>query len=304
MPGGLHPFAFLFLEIDPSLADFNIHPAKKEVRFKDPEGPRRAIYSAVQAFLGELVRRDPAQAMPDPSAVLELGLRPFEGYASASPGRPSWEDFDAVRERADSGTSPSLPSPPAERDFRYLGHALGPFLVFERAGAVWFLDQHAAHERMLFDRLMARPPESQPLLVAEEIEPEDDAEDERIAAAARGLGEAGFRVEREEGRWLVTAAPPELSGGAAQAIRELAREIAVPRAQNADPRESMDPRRAVYALAACRAAVKDGETLDDASAEELIAAALELPQPRCPHGRPIWTRITREQLYRLVQREV
>ncbi len=76
LPGGLHPFAFLFLEIDPSLADFNIHPAKKEVRFKDPEGPRRAVFSAVQAFLGELVRRDPAQALPDPSAVLELGLSP------------------------------------------------------------------------------------------------------------------------------------------------------------------------------------------------------------------------------------
>ncbi len=117
LPGGLHPFAFLFLEIDPSLADFNIHPAKKEVRFKDPEEPRRAIHSAVQAFLGELVRRDPSQAMPDPSAVLELGLQPIGRYsgvvgnASSQVARPSWEAFDEVRESADSGTAPPLPSP-------------------------------------------------------------------------------------------------------------------------------------------------------------------------------------------------
>jgi DNA mismatch repair protein MutL len=57
-------------------------------------------------------------------------------------------------------------------------------------------------------------------------------------------------------------------------------------------------------MAACRAAIKDGDALDDVTAEELIARALKLPEPRCPHGRPIWTRITREQLYRLVRREV
>ncbi len=144
---------------------------------------------------------------------------------------------------------------------------------------------------MLFDRLMERPPESQHLLVVQELEPEDEAEDDRIEAAAKGLRDSGFGLERDAGRWLVTAAPPELAGSAAEAVRELARETA-------------DPRRAAFALAACRAAVKDGDNLDDAAAEALIAAALELPEPRCPHGRPIWTRITREQLYKLVRREV
>jgi DNA mismatch repair protein MutL len=294
LPGGLHPLAFLFLEIDPSLADFNIHPAKKEVRFKDPDGPRRAIHSAVQAFLGDLARRDPAQALPDPSALLELGLRPSGGGMGGereATARPSWDAFDSVRERAASGLSPSFPSPPPKRDFRYLGSALGPFLVFEREGALWFLDQHAAHERMIFDALVARPPESQRLLVAESIEPEDEVEDAGIEAALPGLSSAGFGLERDGASWLVTAAPPELSGAAAEAVRELSR-------------GSGDPRRAAFALAACRAAIKDGDALDDAAAEELVARALELPEPRCPHGRPIWTRITREQLYKLVRREV
>jgi len=306
LPGGLHPLAFLFLEIDPSLADFNIHPAKKEVRFKDPDSPRRAMNSAVQAFLRELARRDPAQAMPDPSLELELELRPAS-HPSASPTsaaapsapawqreareRPSWADFDAVRERSSSGAAPPVPSPQPARDFRYLGSALGPFLVFERGGALWFLDQHAAHERLIFDELMDREAQSQNLLVPDPINIEDEAEDARIAAALPGLEAAGFALERGVGTWLVVAAPPELSSAAAEAVRELAR-------------GDGDARRAAKALAACRAAVKDGDELDEAAAEELIARALELPEPRCPHGRPIWSRITREQLYRLVRREV
>jgi DNA mismatch repair protein MutL len=304
LPGGAHPYAFLFLEIDPALADFNIHPAKKEVRFKDPDGPRRSMASALRSFLGGLARRDPAQAMPDPSMELELELRPrpplpSPAAAGIAPGaaRPSWSGFDQLRERPASGEGTGLPPPSPERGFRYLGPALGPFLVFEREGALWFLDQHAAHERLLFDELMSEAPSSQELLVPEEIEAEDEAEEARIAAALPLLAEAGFRLERDGASWLVAAAPSELAGGAASAVRELSR---APLGSDG----LGDPRRAARALAACRAAIKDGDSLDDAAAEELISRALGLPEPRCPHGRPIWTRITREQLYRLVRREV
>jgi DNA mismatch repair protein MutL len=302
LPGGLHPLAFLFLEVDPALADFNIHPAKREVRFKDPEGPKRAMIAAVQSFLGELARRDPVQARPDPSVELELDLvdlprgpGPLQGstdaiYARSEP-RHDWSGFDELRERAAAGRSPLLPTTLPARDFRYLGPALGPFLLFEREAALWFLDQHAAHERLIFDELQARPSESQELLVPEPIEVDDDEEDRHIGEAAPRLAEAGFRLERDGDRWLVAAAPGELRKGASEAVRELSR-------------ESGDAPRAAHALAACRAAVKDGDVLDDAAAEELISRALALPEPRCPHGRPIWTRITREQLYRLVRREI
>ena len=207
LPGGLHPFAFLFLEIDPSLADFNIHPAKKEVRFKDPEGPRRAIHSAVQAFLGELVgatRRRPCPTLGRARAGAAAGTG-----ATGSRGRSHRPgvfgrkaELGSLRRRARErglGHRAALPSPLAPRDFRYLGSALGPFILFEREGALWFLDQHAAHERMLFDRLMERPPESQRLLVVQELEPEDEAEDDRIEAAAKGLRDAGFGLERDAG---------------------------------------------------------------------------------------------------------
>lgn len=309
LPGGLHPFAMLFLDIDPELADFNIHPAKKEVRLKDPETPRRAIVRAVQDFLSVLTKRDPVQALPDATAQLDLrevsnmseglSIAGFGGssarivapFSGGSREKPSWDDFDEIRDRATAGLRPSLPSYPDFGAFRYLGRALGPFILFEKDDALWFLDQHAAHERMLFDEYVSKPPASQELLVPEEIEIEDDAEDARIEKEAGRLAEAGFRLERESGRWTVVAAPAPLAAKAAEAARKLAR-------------GSGDAVRAAAALAACRTAVKDGDELDSAAAEALIAAALALPEPRCPHGRPIWARITRDQLYALVRRRV
>jgi len=303
LPGGAHPCAFLFLEIDPALADFNIHPAKREVRFKDPDGPRRALTHALRDFLDSLVSRDPSQAAPDSGMELGLDSAPavgirampreaanpagLAGYAGhAGPSYPDWS-LAELRERA-----APLPAAAPALAFRYLGSALGVFLLFEKDGELFLLDQHAAHERLLFDRFSARSPVSQDLLLPQELEAESDVEEERIEALSGSLAEAGFRLERREGRLLVAAAPAELAEDPAGALRELVRSGAA------------DPIRQLRATAACRAAVKDGDELDEGAAMELIAAALELPEPRCPHGRPIWVRITRDQLYRMVRRIV
>jgi DNA mismatch repair protein MutL len=301
LPGGLHPFALLFLEIDPRLADFNIHPAKKEVRLKDPDSPRRAVIRAIQDFLGGLTKRDTRQCAPD--SDIELDLRGFDRAeeripSSVSSGsKPSWENFDELRERSSRGFGPSSPKPLPVSGFRYIGRALGPFLLFERGDELWFLDQHAAHERILFDEYMAKPPPVQELLVPEKISIEDESEMALITELLEPLREGGFRVERDGDDWVVAAAPAPLVKGAAQALRELA-------LASGDIRGPGSALRATAAMSACRAAVKDGDELDAAAAESLIAAALELPEPRCPHGRPIWTRITRDQLYALVRRTV
>ncbi len=314
LPGGTHPCAFLFLEIDPALADFNIHPAKREVRFKDPDGPRRELVRALRDFLGQLARRDPGQLRPAAESELALESLPAgpwppdpaaygggplggeiparasfpRGPAYGVPGpQGGWTGIEAMRERA-----APLPPPAAAPPFRYLGRALGPFLLFEMGESIYFLDQHAAHERAIFDRLSSRPAGSQELLVPQELGAESDEEESRIASMEGELAGLGFRLERREGALVVAAAPPELAEDPAGALRELVRSGA------------SDPVRGLRATAACRAAVKDGDDLDEAAAVELIAAALALPEPRCPHGRPIWAEVTREQLYRLVRRIV
>ena len=314
LPGGAHPCAILLLEVDPALVDFNIHPAKREVRFKDPDGPRRSLVHAMREFLGELAHRDPAQVASEASFELPLDQgpehtsppgvpvprtewrsAPGEGWRASEGSSPryaaspdsGWSDIGAMRERVER-----LPDPGPKLPFRYLGRALGPFLVFEMDDSLYILDQHAAHERLLFDKLAAGPSTSQELLVPQALDAESDAEEARIESMTKVLVAAGFRIERRNGILVVAAAPAELSDDPAGALRELVRSGAE------------DPLRSLRATAACRAAVKDGDELDDDAARELISAAIAMPEPRCPHGRPIWTVVTREQLYRLVRRIV
>ena len=341
LPGGTHPAAFLFAEVDPALADFNIHPAKREVRLKDQQGLRHAFVEAVKSFLLELSRKEPSRLVPAADAELGLvweetrhaadsapeGRRTYggsgqgwpagtEGGAGAmdatnGPGwaTGSWDRLGELRERvgsvdearlvADGGAAarPGLPVGP--REARYLGKVLGLFLVVEAGDALYLIDQHAAHERLLYDAFMASPPASQDLLVPAVFEPEDDAEAAALEAARPDLEALGFGLEKEGGSWLVTALPSPLDRDPVGAIREILERGSMGRGG-----EARGARSAALATAACRAAVKDGDELEPEAAAELARRALALPEPRCPHGRPVWVRLSREELFRLVRRLV
>jgi len=337
LPGGAHPYAFLFLEIDPALADFNIHPAKREVRLKDPEIPRRALVSAIKDFLSALVRREPLADSPDFSGTVgtaslveenasqelrfgstsggisNYGRGNATGRSSTTatnsgyeiPEPRSWEAFDAARARAvestasrasvDESANASVKgygTETANARVRYLGKALGLFLLAEKENALYLVDQHAAHERILFDELSAAPPAVQELLVSEFYEPEDDAEARTLERMMPELALAGFKLELVGGGFSLESAPVLLRGAPLEALKELVKG------------GGKDLARAARALAACKAAVKDGDELDRESAAELAARALALPEPRCPHGRPIFVRITRDELFRMVRRIV
>jgi len=344
LPGGTHPAAFLFAEVDPALADFNIHPAKREVRLKDQQGLRHAFVGAVKAFLLELSRREPSRLAPAADAELGLVWEEAPHAAGGAPDLPaarggsgrgwpagtggvagatgpgwaaaSWDSLGELRERVGSldearlaadggmadppGPSGSLSGP------RYLGKALGLFLVVESGDSLYLIDQHAAHERLLYDGFMAAPPAPQDLLVPAVFEPEDDAEEAALEAARPDLEALGFGLEKEGGSWLVTALPSPLDRDPVGAIREMLARGAAGQA-NGDARgtgPARGARSAALATAACRAAVKDGDELEPAAAAELARLALALPEPRCPHGRPIWVRLSREELFRLVRRLV
>jgi DNA mismatch repair protein MutL len=337
LPGGAHPAAFLFAEVDPAFADFNIHPAKREVRFKDVQGLRHAFVEAVKAFLLELSRREPDKLVGNlGGAGAMAGSFSFGGgeegqgttFRGSHPGpmghvglpyaeRPStaWEDLGQLRERvagmaALPGQGSGASGPP-----RYFGKALGLFLVAEWQGALYLIDQHAAHERIIFDSLMASPPVAQELLVPAVFEAEDDAEEARLEAAAAELKGLGFGLEREGGSWLVTALPSPLDRDPVGAVREILESMS-PGGQGSSEAEVTPSfgeggrqriraaRSAALATVACRAAVKDGDDLDDAAAAALVEGSLALPEPRCPHGRPVWVKLGREELFRLVRRLV
>ena len=276
---GRHPVAVIDIAIDPELVDVNVHPAKKEVRFRD-EG---FIFAALQrAVRSALDGSDPFR------------FRPVDaGGVTASIG------VVAPLTVHDAPAAVAVAEPnghPAAGVLRPLGQAGPGYLVAEGPHGLVLVDQHAAHERVLYNRLLDRLRNgrgaSQPLLIPQAV----DLEPALIAAAVDHREElAGLGLEFEEfgPRSLrITAVPLELPAGRATAA------IVETLAALAENRDDGAITAAAAALA-CHSAVKFGDVLDIAEQRRLLADLESTEESiTCPHGRPTrllveWQELTR-----------
>jgi DNA mismatch repair protein MutL len=290
IPGGWHPVAFVFVHIDPDLIDFNIHPAKKEVRFRNLPEVHKAVVEAARNLLASEPEL-PAPA-PAPSRAL-YGPSPLLPAPRAVPqGAPR-----GVPPGAPRGVPPGVPRAadpvpaPKEDGIRFLGQVFGVFLVFELPGRILLLDQHAAHERIIFERLGERAPALQELLFPLCFDVSED-EEARILGAAEELEGMGIAVRRTGARaFELTALSPDFQTLGEERLVELVRGVG-----------GEQWKYSLRATAACRMAIKEGDRVDPLMAHELCVGALALPVPRCPHGRPIWHEVSEETLLRMVDR--
>jgi DNA mismatch repair protein MutL len=415
-PNGTHPVAVLFLHMSPALIDFNIHPAKREARFKDIAPVHHALSAAVRRFfhghaVSQTARRRTAASAPDGAAALFPADMPQDAQQSVpqgapfpdAPNNPAGENAcspsgstggnpsplpntasyslagspgdmgeaaepltggaEAARRETAVFRQPSQPYTGQERGaagyprffrdcfadqtpgaygtdgawnhqphgicgvaepdvpaahygstaaaqnaafgahraaqimpdadgFRYIGQTLGVFLLAEKADALYLIDQHAAHERILYNRFVAARGRQQLLVpyVVEADSAEDDAYLESIREALNG---AGFATEHAKGGGWEFAAVPVLWQGTEADLRHDLLDC------RAEPDELLS---AIAASAACRAAIKERQMLDAGTAAQLARDALALSVPRCPHGRPIWYELTRDGLYKAVKR--
>jgi DNA mismatch repair protein MutL len=303
IPGGWHPVAFVMVDIDPSLVDFNIHPAKKEVRFRNLPEVHRAAVAAVRKILEPHApsTREPRDGQETAQHVIAPGNA--RGFPSGSGFRPAF-DPGAAGTSGPPGTQrrsfdlPYDPDPVAapetsEDAIRFLGQAFGVFLLFELPGRLLVLDQHAAHEKILFERLNARAPVMQELLFPLCFDVTDD-EERRLAALSGELESAGIGLRRAGARSMeVTTLAADLKPLSEGALVEMIRGIGGERW-----------RHDLLATAACRMAIKEGDRVDPVTARELCSEALRLAVPRCPHGRPIWHELEQRTLLKLVDRPV
>lgn len=304
LPGGAHPIAFLFLEIDPSLADFNIHPAKKEVRLKSAAEIREAIHGMLSKELNARYGGAPKALETRFSKIDEFSF----SSAERAPVEPYGELGTTVFSVAGPQHSGDIHSPQPARSAlpdnfwlrvqrgdasmpRYIGKGPGPFILFELSGSLFILDQHAAHERILYDRIKSKRGESQPLLVPYILEPHEN--NRYLEQSRDNLAFVGYHIEREGDSWIVNAVP---SIAASQSLEALAEWLSEPLPTQSTPLD------AIAASLSCKAAIKDGDILDQYSAEKLIAEALTLPEPRCPHGRPVFISFSKEKLYAMFGR--
>ncbi len=193
-------------------------------------------------------------------------------------------------------TENSTQNPPQNQqkdDFHFIGSALGTFLIAEKGNTLYIIDKHAAHERMLFDQIMKNPGAVQTLLIPYVLETSTKKDDEYLESIKNELKKVGFTCENKgNGRWEFTTLHERWNGTEEDLYHALL-DIKV------------NPKDLIYSIAAstaCKAAVKDGTILEDAAAEKIARAALQLEDPHCPHGRPCHTTITRENLFHLVRR--
>ncbi len=276
---GRHPIAVIDVGLDPELVDVNVHPAKKEVRFRD-EG---AVFAALQrAVRTALDGSDPFRYRP-----LDVA-----GQVSSAVVGPQPELHDAPATLAVAETNGHA----SGTVLRAIGQAGPGYLVAEVPHGLVLVDQHVAHERVLYNRLLERlrtgRGSSQPLLIPQAV----DVEPGLMAAAADhrdALSSLGLEFEEFGPRSLrITAVPVELpSGQATAAIQEMLAALAEHRGDGAI-------HKAAAALA-CHSAVKFGDVLDVAEQRRLLAD-LENAEDSitCPHGRPTrllveWQELTR-----------
>jgi DNA mismatch repair protein MutL len=286
LPGGAYPEAVLFVEVDPALVDFNIHPAKREARFRTLPAIHQAVVSSLRTALEARQLRFPAREVPQ--AALEFSAPRYD--APAARGRaqlPSVSVWDLPAAYSDEVREP-------EQQFRYLGQVLGLFLVAEVGDTLYLVDQHAAHERILYDAFRDHQGRIQELLLPRRFTVDEDA---------APLLEAQWAEYAQMGVGLRPVGPgeyellslPQTVAGQEQALIDFLRTNIKPAA---------DLENALYARLSCRAAVMDGDPLDPAAARDLLKKTFALQHARCPHGRPIWTTLSRRELFEKVGRLV
>jgi DNA mismatch repair protein MutL len=281
---GRHPVVVLCLRVPASEVDVNVHPSKREVRFARPDDVARLLTTALQEALCGVDL--PAPAGPR-SVEVDVEVNTASAQPMISEPPASYRVFAPPR---------ALELGPL---FRYFGQYDRTYLVAEVDNELRVIDQHAAHERVLYERLVAEhaggASVSQPLLIAETCEyPPDQA----LAIRERLdiLREAGVEIEPFGANTFVIRAVPALLAGVEW--RTLVREMVEALADDGEV-ESREPLPRLWATAACHAAVKAHQRLDDETTIALLRDLVATPRnATCPHGRPVSLRFAASDLER------
>jgi DNA mismatch repair protein MutL len=284
LPRGRHAAAVILLTLPAHLLDVNVHPAKAEVRFQDPGRVYALLLSALRQGLGPLQGVGPRYTVTwQPEAVprAQEALTPIS--APEPPG-----SFSHPQEFAAPGSVPSL----APRAFRFqdlmvLGQLKGTYILAQSHEGLVLIDQHAAHERILYEVLKSRPTASrQPLLFPRVVEV-NPAQADWVREHLEVLSQAGLELTPFGGAsFLLTAAPACLPQADLEAVVLSTVEALAPLKSLAQPQAVVEQ---ALTLLACHGAIKAGEHLNGEEIQALLAQLDEVPvSSHCPHGRPLW----------------
>jgi DNA mismatch repair protein MutL len=275
---GQHPMAVINISLPAQDVDVNIHPTKSEVKFAN----ERAAFSAVN----RAVRQALTEQLPVPG--VERATKPVFPSAVREPEAPAYA--------GDVGLSqPSPPTPAAALPvLRVLGQLASSYIIAEGPDGLYLIDQHAAHERVLFERIerqrAQREIEVQGLLepMPLEVSPRQEAE---LWSHYQDLAEFGFSIEPFGGKTFLVRAVPALvhNKGWVGMLRELLDSLS-----EGDKSRWVE---VVTSTMACHGAVRAGQALSDSEMRELVRQLEQTATPHtCPHGRPTMIHLSYGQL--------
>jgi DNA mismatch repair protein MutL len=312
---GQFPVTFLFLELDPAAVDVNVHPAKREVRFRDPGAVREAVVASIRKTL-ESGRRDWQQQFQKPAAPLESTFpSPPISPVPTPPPQVVEPGLSYVLPRAESEGLKPRDSWPTEHainvanpshQFQIIGILNKLYVLMENENGLVLVDQHAAHERILFEELRRRMEEqgvpSQRLLLAQtfELAPRDAEWVERNSAT---LQKMGIGIEPfGQNAFKIDSLPTFLDVSDPVAFMRKVIDGLKSASNGTSPLRLGED---MIAKTVCRHAVKANDPLGYLEVEKLISDLLECDLPYCcPHGRPTMIQISHTELEKKFGRKV
>jgi DNA mismatch repair protein MutL len=315
-----HAVVALFLDVPTDMVDVNVHPAKTEVRFRDPGLVRGLIVSGLRAALDGAGHR----SQPRPSAAAlgawtsDLNLRSGEsrsfGSGSQFSRAPAFAGAKTVNDPHSSFTAPPLARAepayePTPEPIQYpmgvaRGQVAATYIVAEAEDGLVIVDQHAAHERLVLERMRKANANGgvamQPLLLPEVVELDEPACD-RLEARAAELSDFGLDLERFGPAAMLVRGVPAMLGQAdvKGLVTDLADELAA-YGEALSLKERID---AVAGTMACHSSVRAGRILSVAEMNTLLREMEVTPHSgQCNHGRPTWVKLAHADIEKLFGR--
>jgi DNA mismatch repair protein MutL len=309
---GRYPLAVLHVSLSGESVDVNVHPQKLEVRFADAQ----AVYASVRHAISRAAAKAPWLRDPPGAALQAYSLPPLPRTAARDVApydpRPISESLRLFSPRAptlfpepvpsSASASPPVPAPSPDAFFatlHYLGQLDRTYLVCESSGELVLIDQHAAHERVAFQRLRdahaARRVRTQRLLIPATLDV-----DEQLAATCAEhlplLAELGFEVSAPGSCIEIRAVPEALAQASpTEVLGEVLAELHA-RSASAVVSERLDH---LFATMACHSVVRAGDVLNEREVRALLESMDGVDyRAHCPHGRPVLLRISIAELER------
>ncbi|QTC92769.1 DNA mismatch repair endonuclease MutL [Brevundimonas goettingensis] len=332
-----HPAAVLFLEVDPLYVDVNVHPAKAEVRFRDPALVRGLIVGGLRHALAAAGHRASTTVAADALAGFTAHTgAPSPNYPAWSPSTPSatsfsgWQGWEAPPVRPVTGVlpglneqsarveqvSPSFASWPSQGGSGaapdYVDHPLGAaraqvhgtYIVAQTRDGIVVVDQHAAHERLVYEKMkvqMAAGSVTRQALLTPEVVELDPSEADRVVAKADELAELGLIVEAFGAGAVLVRETPALLGDTD--VQGLIRDIADDLSEHGAALALSERLGEVCGTMACHGSVRAGRVLSAPEMNALLRQMEATPHSgQCNHGRPTYVELKLGDLEKLFGR--